>query len=110
MKGCGRGERQGLPYVPEQFVERTHDAEGGEHRGCGSGCVAPGATAEGDLHDVLAGAEAVVDRATREPLGPQPVVDVAAEVAGEVGAGAAGRLVDGEVGGAGKCRYHAAEA
>ena len=53
--------------------------------------------AEGDLGDLLPGAEAVVDRATGQALLPQAIVNGAAEVRSQVRAGLPGVLVDREV-------------
>src|SRR3954463_9839531 len=70
----------------------------------------PVPAAEDDLRDLLAGPEAVEDRAAGEAAVPQGVVDAAAEVGLQVGARRSGGLVDGEVGGAGERQGDAAEA
>jgi hypothetical protein len=54
--------------------------------------------AERALGDVLTRAEAVEDDAAREAAVAEPVVDAAAVVAVQVGAGDAGGLVDREIG------------
>ena len=59
--------------------------------------------------DALAGAEAVEHRAAGKTAVPQLRVDAATEVLAQVRARHPGRLVDGEVGGGGERRRHAAE-
>src|SRR6185312_11574030 len=65
---------------------------------------------EGDLGELLAGAEAVEHLAAGEPALPQLRVDAAAEVLTQVRARAPGGLVDREVGRGGERRRDAAEA
>ena len=81
----------GRPHVPEQLVQPAHDREHREHR------RAALATAERDLDDVLARAEAVVGHAPGEAPRAQLLVDAAAVVVTEVDARPAGGLVVGEV-------------
>ncbi len=91
VQGAGRGAGPDVRDVPEQLVQPAHDREHREHR------RAALATAERDLDDVLARAEAVVGHAPREPPRAQLLVDAAAVVVTEVDARPAGGLVVGEV-------------
>jgi hypothetical protein len=91
VQGGGRGTRPHVRQVPEQLVQPAHHREHGEHR---RGALA---TAEDDLNDVLARAEAVVGHAAGEAARAQLRVDRAAVVGTEVDAGLPGWLVVGEV-------------
>ena len=84
--------------VPPHLVHGPHRVERREHRPRDVVPVPPRATAEGDLDDLLSGAEAVEHLTPREALGPEAIVDRAAVVVAEVTARHTGRLVDREVG------------
>src|SRR5258707_14374398 len=78
-------------------MQRGKAGKAGKH-GCRRGAPAPPVPpAEGDLGDLLAGAQAVERGAAGESARPQPVVDGAAEVGAQVRAWLAGCLVDREV-------------
>ena len=90
-------------------MKLAHDRERAEHLPGGVRGLPPVPAAEGDLGDLLAGAEAVVDGTAGEAAVAQPVVDGAPEVALQVRAGHTGRLVDREVDGRGERRSDAAQ-
>lgn len=106
---AGRGQRERLGQIPEQLVQRAQHREGVEHPPRGGRIVPPVPPTEGPLGQVLAGAEAVEDRAAGEAPLPQGAVDAAAGVGTQVWAGPAGGLVDHEVGGGGERRRDAAD-
>ena len=83
--------------------------EDGEHARRASRGRRASSPAEGVLRHLLARAEAVEDGAALEPAIAQVRVDAAAEVVVEVDARVAGRLVEGEVGGAGEGERDAAQ-
>ncbi|GAB1694266.1 hypothetical protein KRM28CT15_60690 [Krasilnikovia sp. M28-CT-15] len=91
------GQAHRLGEQPEQLVQLAHDGQRREHRPGQLRLSAPVPSAERDLGDLLARAEAVEHHAPAEAAFPQVVVDAAAEVAAQVGAGPSGGLVDGEV-------------
>jgi hypothetical protein len=66
-------------------------------------------TGQRHLDDLLAGAEAVENGATREALLAKRGVNIAAQVRAQVRAWSPGGLVDGEVGGLGENWCHAAQ-
>ena len=105
----GGGQRECLGQVPEQLVHLPHHRERGEHRFGQLRRAPPVAAAERVLRDGLTGPEAVEDGAAGEAAPAQVVVDAATEVVAQVGAGPAGRLVDGEVGGRGEGRRNTAQ-
>ena len=98
MDRAGRRQRQRLAEVPEQLVELPHDGKHSEHLPGQAWLPPPVPPAEGHLGDLLPRAEAVIDRAAREPLRPEAIVNGAAEVPPQVGACLPGALVDGEIG------------
>lgn len=110
VQSAGRQQGRGLSQIPEQFLELPHDREHGEHRLGGLGGLPPVAAAKRHLHDMLARSEAVEDGTAWEALLAQVRVDSAAGVGAQLGAGAAGRLVDGEVRGRREGRRDAAKA
>ncbi len=98
-----------LDEVDEHLVELAHHRQ---HRGHLGEVVllAPRRPAVGDLGDLLAGAEALEDRAPGPPVLAQGRVDAAAVVAEQVEARAPAGLVDAETGRGGEGEQHAAEA
>ena len=96
VNGEVTGRRVG--EVPPHLVHGPHRVERREHRPRDVVPVPPRSSAEGDLDDLLSGAEAVEHLAPREALGPEAIVDRAAVVVAEVTAWRTGRLVDREVG------------
>jgi hypothetical protein len=106
----GRGQGQRLGQIPEQFVQRAHHRERVEHPARGRRVGPPVPPAEGDLGDLLAGAEAVEHRTAGEATLAQVAMDAAAGVRPQVRAGLPGGLVEGEVGGGGEGRRDAADA
>ena len=88
---------EGLGQVPEQPVQVAHHGEDREHLVGDLGYGAPVPATEGHLGDPLAGAEAVVHGAAREPARPEVRVDAAAEVVAQVGARRSGRFRQREV-------------
>jgi hypothetical protein len=80
-----------------------------EHLRRDPGVRPPIPTSIGHLGDRLPGAEAVVDRAPREALVPQPVVNGAPDVRLEIRAGVPGVLVEGKVGRRRERRRNAAQ-
>ena len=78
-------------------MEVPHDREHLEHLLCGPRCPPPVLSAEGDLGDLLPGAEAVVDGATPKALLPQAWVNAAAEVRLQMGTSLPGIFSDREV-------------
>jgi hypothetical protein len=90
-------QRQRLGQIPEQLMELPHDREYLEHLLCGSRSPAPVLPAEGDLGDLLARAEAVVNAAAWKALLPEARVNAAAEVRFQIGTGMPGVFVDREV-------------
>ena len=84
--------------VPTHLVHSPHRVERREHRPRNVLPVPPRSSAEGDLDDLLSGAEAVEHLAPREALGPEAIVDRATVVVAEVTAWHTARLVDREIG------------
>jgi len=99
VQRAGRSQRQRFAQVPEQLMELPHDREYPEHLRCERGRPAPVLPGEGDLGDLLPGAEAVVGGAAGEALLPEVIVNAAAEVRPQVRTCLPGVLVDGEVSG-----------
>src|SRR6266542_3353692 len=97
VERAGRLQAQRLGQVPEQLVELPHDRERLEHPRRGVRGTPPVLPAEGDLGDLLAGAEAVVGGAAWEAPLPETLMDAAAEVGLQIRAGLPGGLVDGEI-------------
>src|SRR6266536_1051714 len=97
VERAGRLQAQRLGQVPEQLVELPHDRERLEHPRRGVRGTPPVLPAEGDLGDLLAGAEAVVGGAAWEAPLPETLMDAAAEVGLQVRTGLPGGLVDGEI-------------
>ncbi len=106
---AGGRQRQRLRQVPEQLVQLPDHREHREHLPRAAGGAPPVLPAEGDLRDLLARPEAVVDGAALEALLPELGVDAAAEVRLEVPARLPGVLVDREVRRGGEGQGHAAE-
>jgi len=90
-------------------VQLSQDGEGLEDALGRLRVVAPVPPGEGDLHHLLAGAEAVEDVAAGEPLLSQAVVDAASKIAEKFRARPPRRLVDREVRRAGEGRGDAAQ-
>jgi hypothetical protein len=78
-------------------MELPHDREDREHLWCASRAPPPVPSAEGDLGNFLPSAEAVVGGTTRESFLSETVVDDAAEVRLQIGAGLPGLFVNREV-------------
>jgi hypothetical protein len=78
-------QRQRFGQIPEQFMEVSHDREHLEHLLCSSRGPPPVPSAEGDLGDLLPGAEAVVNGAPPKALLPEACVNAAAEVRLQIG-------------------------
>jgi hypothetical protein len=97
VEPAGRLQRQHFGQVPEQLMELPHDREHLEHRLRSVRRPPPVLSAEGDLGDLLPCAEAVVHDATRKSLLPEVLMNAAAEVRSEIGAGLPCGFVDREV-------------
>ena len=85
-------QRRCLAQVPEQLVQLPHDQEYREHLPGQRGRPPPVLPAVGDLDDLLAGAEAVIDGAAGEAALPELIMNAAAEVPLQMRARLAGRL------------------
>jgi len=97
VERAGCGQRQRFAQVPQQLVELAHDREHPEHLRGDAGRRPPVLPAEGDLGDLLARAEAVVDGTARKAPLPEVRMNAAAEIRLQVRARLPGGLVDGEV-------------
>lgn len=97
-----------LEEVHEHLVQLAHHRQDGRHLRQVV-LLAPGDPGVGDLRDLLAGAEALEDRAAGPALLAQGVVDAAAVVVEQVEAGAPAGLVDPEAGRGREGQQHAAQ-
>src|SRR5216684_7463647 len=97
MERPGGLQLQRLGQIEEQRVKLPHDPEHLEHLGGDRRRLLPVPPLERDLRDLLPRTETVVGDATPEALGPEAVVNAAAEFPGQVGAGVAWPFVYGEV-------------
>lgn len=97
VERVGRLQRQRFGQIPEQLMEIPHDREHLEHLLCGSRGMPPVLSTEGDLGDLLPGAEAVVHGATSKALLPEACVNAAAEVRLQMGTSLPGVFRDREV-------------
>src|SRR3977135_3610242 len=109
MERPGGPKLQRFGQIEEQGVKLPHDPEHLEHLRGDLRRLLPVPPLEGDLGDLLPRTETVVGDATPEALGPEAVVNAAAEFPGQVGAGFAGPLVDGEIFGGGEGGRDAAQ-
>src|SRR5438067_13915972 len=90
-------QRQGFGQIEKQRVKLPHDPEHLEQLRGDRRRVLPVPSAERDWRDLLPRTETVVGDATPEALGPEAVVNAAAELPGQVGAGFPWPFVDGEI-------------
>jgi len=97
VERAGRLQRQRFGQIPEQLMEVPHDREDLEHLPGGLRGPPPVLSTEGDLGDLLPGAEAVVHGATPKALLSEACVNAAAEVRLQIGTGLPGVFRDREV-------------
>src|SRR5438105_3925719 len=97
MERPGALQLQGFAQIEEQRVKLPHDPEHLEHLRGDQRRLLPVPAPERDLRDLLPRTETVVGDATPEALGPEAVVNAAAEFPGQVGAGFPWPFVDGEI-------------
>ena len=109
VDGACRCQGQRCHQVPQQLMKLPHDRERRKHLRRRLRVLAPVPPSEGDLGNLLAGAEAVIHGATRETVLPEVVMYAAPEVCSQVGTGMPGRLVDREIGRRGERRCNAAQ-
>jgi len=109
VDGAGRCQGQRCSQVPQQLMKLPHDREHGKHLRGRLRVLVPVPPSEGDLGNLLAGAEAVIYGAAREPVPSEVVMDAAPEVCSQMGTGMPGRLVDREIGRRGERRCNAAQ-
>ncbi len=97
VERAGWLQRQRFGQIPEQLMEVLHNREHLEYLLCGSRGPPPVLSAEGDLGDLLPGAEAVVNGATPKALLPEACVNAAAEARLQMGTSLPGVFRDREV-------------
>jgi hypothetical protein len=90
-------------------MQLPHDREHRKHLRCRLPVLAPVPPREGDLANLLAGAEAIIRGAPRETVLPEIVMDTAPEACSQMGTGMSGRLVDREIGRRRERRCYAAQ-
>jgi hypothetical protein len=109
VDGMGRLHRQRCGQIPQQFVKLPHDREDLAHLLCGSRGLAPIPTAERDLGNLLARAEAVIHGAAWKAVPPEIFVNAASKVWLQIGTGMPGGLVNREIGRDGERRCDTAQ-
>ena len=98
IQPAGRqSELQGCSDQQTCLLDRLHFGKGSHHRRQQMRLLAPGASAEEVLDDILAGAVTVIGGASAEPGLGKAGMDAAMACRVEIGASLAGLLVEGEM-------------
>ncbi len=90
VKRAGWLQCQSFGQIPEQFMEIPHNREHLKHLLGSLRGLSPALSTEDDLGNLLPGAEAVVNGATRKALLSEACVNAAAEVRLQIGTGLPG--------------------